>query len=313
MIYDTWQNTRDREYLDPTTGEPSPVRGGLQLVFSDIGTPSDRWNAYDELAAQLTLRGMPADAIRFMHEAKTDVEKAKLFAAARAGHIAVLIGSTGKMGVGTNVQRRAVALYHLDCPWRPADIAQREGRILRQGNQNEQVAIVRLVTEHSFDSYMWQGVERKATFIAQIMRGSLDAREIEEIDSSALSAAEAKAISSGNPLLLDHATIQTEVTRLRRLERAHERSQAMLAHTRPARTSGMPKATSRACRRHCRRSPTPPVTGSACASVIGATTRAPTPRPRWPSGHSPRTCDGPPGTPRAISASSARSRGSTSP
>ena len=233
MIAGTWQATRDREYLDPSTGEPSPVRGGLQLVFSDIGTPHpDRWNAYDELAAQLVMRGMPGESIRFMHEAKTDVEKARLFAAARAGHIAVLIGSTEKMGVGTNVQNRALALYHLDCPWRPADVAQREGRILRQGNQNEQVAIVRLVTERSFDSYMWQGVERKARFIAQIMRGSLDAREIEEIDSSALSAAEAKAISSGNPLLLEHATIQTEVTRLRRLERAHHRSQAMLAHTR---------------------------------------------------------------------------------
>lgn len=142
------------------------------------------------------------------------------------------MGSTEKMGVGTNVQNRAVALYHLDCPWRPSDIAQREGRILRQGNQNAEVAIVRFVTERSFDSYMWQGVERKATFIAQLMRGRLDAREIEEIDSSALSAAEAKAISSGNPLLLEHSTIQNEVTRLRRLERAYHRNESMLIHTR---------------------------------------------------------------------------------
>ena len=232
-IHRVWEQTRDHEYLDTLTGQPSPIRGGLQLVFSDIGTPNvDRWNAYDELHAQLVLRGMPGEAIRYMHEAKTDTDKARLFAAARNGHIAVLIGSTEKMGVGTNVQNRAVALYHLDCPWRPSDIAQREGRILRQGNQNPEVAIVRFVTERSFDSYMWQGVERKATFIAQLMRGRLDTREIEEIDSTALSAAEAKAISSGNPLLLEHSTIQNEVTRLRRLERAYHRNQSMLVHTR---------------------------------------------------------------------------------
>ena len=232
-IHRVWEQTRDYEYLDVVTGQPSPVRGALQLVFSDIGTPHpDRWNAYHELRAQLVQRGMPAEAIRFMHEARTDTDKARLFAAARAGHIAVLIGSTEKMGVGTNVQARAIALYHLDCPWRPSDIAQREGRILRQGNQNTEIAIVRLVTERSFDSYMWQGVERKAMFIAQLMRGRLDTREIDEIDPATLSAAEAKAISSGNPLLLEHSTVQNDVTRLRRLERAHQRNESMLIHTR---------------------------------------------------------------------------------
>jgi len=232
-IHRVWERTRENEYLDTITGEPSPVRGALQLVFSDIGTPNpDRWNAYDELHLQLVARGMPGEQVRFMHEAKTDVEKARMFAAARAGHIAVLIGSTQKMGVGTNVQARAIALYHLDCPWRPSDIAQREGRIMRQGNQNPEVAIVRFVTERSFDSYMWQGVERKATFIAQLMRGRLDSREIEEIDSSALSAAEAKAISSGNPLLLEHSTLSNEIARLRRLERAYQRNEHMLTHTR---------------------------------------------------------------------------------
>ncbi len=232
-IHRVFERTRNNEYLDTITGEPSSVRGALQLVFSDIGTPNpDRWNAYDELHLQLVARGMPGERVRFMHEAKTDVEKARMFAAARAGHIAVLIGSTQKMGVGTNVQARAIALYHLDCPWRPSDIAQREGRIMRQGNQNPEVAIVRFVTERSFDSYMWQGVERKATFIAQLMRGKLDSREIEEIDSSALSAAEAKAISSGNPLLLEHSTLSNEVTRLRRLERAYQRNEHMLTHTR---------------------------------------------------------------------------------
>jgi N12 class adenine-specific DNA methylase len=232
-IHRVWDRTRDNEYLDTITGQPSPIRGALQLVFSDIGTPNpDRWNAYDELHRELVARGMPSEQVRFMHEAKTDVDKARLFAAARAGHVAVLVGSTEKMGVGTNVQARAVALYHLDCPWRPSDIAQREGRILRQGNQNPEVAIVRFVTERSFDSYMWQGVERKATFIAQVMRGKLDSREIEEIDSAALSAAEAKAISSGNPLLLEHSTVQNEVGRLRRLERAYQRNENMLTHTR---------------------------------------------------------------------------------
>ncbi|MEL5990278.1 helicase [Microbacterium phosphatis] len=232
-IHRVWEQTKDNTYLDPITGQESLVRGALQLVFSDIGTPNpERWNAYDELREQLIARGMPPESIRYMHEAKTDVDKARLFAAPRAGHVAVLMGSTGKMGVGTNVQARAVALYHLDCPWRPSDIAQREGRILRQGNQNPEVGIVRFVTERSFDSYMWQGVERKATFIAQLMRGSLDSREIEEIDSSALSAAEAKAISSGNPLLLEHSTVHTEVQRLRRLERAYHRNESMLAHAR---------------------------------------------------------------------------------
>lgn len=233
MIARVWEQTRDNEYLDPATGQPAAARGALQLVFADIGTPNpDQWNAYNELADQLVSRGMPGESIRFIHDAKTDVDKARLFAAARAGHVAVLIGSTQKMGVGTNIQNRAVALYHMDCPWRPSDIAQREGRILRQGNQNKEVGVVRLVTEKSFDAYMWQAVERKAKFIAQIMRGSLDAREVEEIDSAELSAAEAKAISSGNPLLLQHSTIQAEVAKLNRLKRAHSHNESMLEHTR---------------------------------------------------------------------------------
>jgi hypothetical protein len=229
-----WEQHRDNVYDDPATGQPSAVTGGLQLVFCDLGTPNPgRWNAYDELRDQLVARGIPDGAIRYIHEAKTDVDKARLFAAARAGHVAVLIGSTEKMGVGTNVQARAVALWHLDCPWRPADIAQREGRILRQGNQNPQVTIGRLVTEGSWDAFMWQTIERKAKFIAQVMRGRLDSREIEEIDSTAvLSAAEAKAVSSGNPLLLEQAGVQAEVSRLQRLERAHGRNEAMLVATR---------------------------------------------------------------------------------
>lgn len=232
-IHQIWETTKNNEYLDPATGQPSPAHGGLQLVFSDLGTPNPRrWNAYDELATKLVDKGMPADSIRYIHEAKTDADKARLFAAARAGHIAVLLGSTEKMGVGTNVQARAVALHHLDCPWRPSDIAQREGRILRQGNQNPEVSIRRYVTERSFDSYMWQAVERKAGFISQITRGRLDTREVEEIDDTTLSASEAKAISSGDPLLLELSTVQNEVSRLQRLKRAHQRNEQMLIYTR---------------------------------------------------------------------------------
>ena len=154
-------------------------------MFCDIGTPGDDWNVYDELRDQLVSRGLPREAVRFVHDAKTDRDKGELFAACRAGTVAVLIGSTEKMGVGTNVQFRALALHHLDCPWRPADVAQREGRILRQGNHNTEVQILRYATERSFDGYMWQTVERKARFIAQVMRGRLDVREIEDIGDAA--------------------------------------------------------------------------------------------------------------------------------
>ena len=135
-------------------------------MFCDLGTPKeDRRNVYDELRGKLVAAGIPPAGIRFIHEARNDEEKGKLFSAARAGHVQVLIGSTVKMGVGTNVQARAIALHHLDCPWRPADLEQREGRILRQGNQNPEVTIHRYVVEGSFDAYSWQTVERKAKFI----------------------------------------------------------------------------------------------------------------------------------------------------
>ena len=135
-IADLWHAHRDDIYPGPD-GQDAPVRGSLQLVFCDLGTPGDGWNVYDELRDQLAARGMPREPIRFIHDAKTDRDKGELFAACRAGTVAVLIGSTEKMGVGTNVQARAIALHHLDCPWRPADVAQREGRILRQGNHND--------------------------------------------------------------------------------------------------------------------------------------------------------------------------------
>ncbi|MDG4793115.1 SNF2-related protein [Micromonospora sp. WMMD1082] len=222
---------RDDIFSD-SDGQPHPRPGALQIVFSDLGVPAAGWNAYDELREQLVARGVPRGQIRFMHEAGNDAEKAALFAAARDGRISVLIGSTEKMGVGTNVQQRAVALHHLDCPWRPADLQQREGRILRQGNQNAEVEIIRYVTEGSFDGFMWQTVARKAEFIAQLMRGRLDVREIEDIGDAALSYNEVKALATGNPLLLDQAALQAEVTKLERMERSHHRERDRMAWVR---------------------------------------------------------------------------------
>jgi N12 class adenine-specific DNA methylase/predicted RNA methylase len=224
-----WTAHRDDAY-PAADGRDAAVRGSLQLVFCDLGTPGDGWNVYDELRGQLTARGLPRQAIRFVHEARTDRDKGELFAACRAGSVAVLIGSTEKMGVGTNVQARAIALHHLDCPWRPADVAQREGRILRQGNLNPEVHVLRYVTEHSFDGYMWQTVERKARFIAQVMRGRLDVREIEDIGDAALSYNEVKALATGNPLLMEKAEADAELTRLQRAERAHHRNQDALRY-----------------------------------------------------------------------------------
>ncbi|MDO5067448.1 MAG: helicase [Propionibacteriaceae bacterium] len=230
QITHIWNQTRTNTYLD-ASGNPSPTPGALQLVFCDLGTPNkDRWDAYTELKHLLTDNGIPAHTIRFMHEANNDADKARLFAAARSGHIQVLIGSTAKMGVGTNVQNRLVAMHHIDCPWRPADLEQRDGRGIRQGNQNPEVAIYRYVTERSFDAYSWQTVARKAHFISQIMNGRLDVREIEDIGDTALSAAEAKALASGNPLLLERANAENTFQKLRREKVAHDRSQAALTH-----------------------------------------------------------------------------------
>ncbi|HTW10536.1 MAG TPA: helicase-related protein, partial [Acidimicrobiales bacterium] len=223
-----WAEHRDDIFMD-AGGEPHPRPGALQLVFCDLGTPSaDRWDVYHELRRQLVGRGIPKDAVKFIHEAATDQAKADLFAACRSGAVSVLIGSTEKMGVGTNVQARAVALHHLDCPWRPADLAQREGRILRQGNQNAEVEILRYVTEGSFDTYTWQTVERKARFIGQLMRGRLDVREITDIGDAALSYAEVKALAAGDPRLIEQAEVSSELARLERLQRAWQRDHERL-------------------------------------------------------------------------------------
>lgn len=225
-----WRNNKDKQYpIDPKNPDAGmdPTPGAMQIVFMDMGTPTaEGWNGYDALRAELVARGMDPAGIRFIHEAKNDQQKAEMFAAARAGKISVLIGSSEKMGVGTNVQRRAVALHHLDAPWRPADVEQRDGRIMRQGNLNPDVEIIRYVTEGSFDAYMWQTLERKAKFINQIMKGSLDVREIEDVGDTAMSYAEVKALATGNPDLLDKAKIDTLLTKLERLNRTHQRTQS---------------------------------------------------------------------------------------
>ena len=192
--------TRDLRYTDEH-GQLTLRPGALQLVFCDVSTPAaEGWNACDELRALLVRRGVDHNSIRFMQDAKTDVAKAKLFTACRDGTVSILIGSTETMGVGTNVQTRAIAMHHLDAPWRPADIEQRDGRILRQGNQNPEVRVLRYVTEGSFDTYMWQTLERKAAFIAQVTRGELPDRDVDDIGDQALSFAEGQGAVHRRPL-----------------------------------------------------------------------------------------------------------------
>jgi hypothetical protein len=238
--------TRDLRYTDEhdqLTLRP----GALQLVFCDVSTPAAAgWNAYDELRSLLVRRGIDPVSIRFMQDAQTDVAKAKLFAACRDGTVSVLIGSTETMGVGTNVQARAIAMHHLDAPWRPADIEQRDGRILRQGNQNPEVRVLRYVTEGSFDTYMWQTLERKAAFIAQVTRGDLPDRDVDDIGDQALSFAEVKALATGDPLILEKAAVDADVARLTRLERAHHEDQHRLRLTLDAATRRAEKAEHRA-------------------------------------------------------------------
>jgi len=168
---------------------------------------------------------VPAAQIAFIHDAETDVAKKLLFDAVIAGRVRILLGSTEKMGAGTNVQRLLIALHHLDAPWRPRDIEQREGRILRQGNSNKEVQIFRYVTEGSFDAYMWQTLETKARFIHQVMRGETSVRSAEDLESGALTYAEIKAIASGNPAVVEKIKIDTEVRTLDQLRAVHANQQ----------------------------------------------------------------------------------------
>ncbi|MFC8537992.1 UvrD-helicase domain-containing protein [Streptomyces sp. NPDC057249] len=241
-------DTKDAVYPS-SKNNPTPheTPGGLQIVFLDMGTPTDpgkskkkkgkaegpasleemgqsKFPAYQELKALLVERGVPAEKIRFIHEAKNDAEKSRLFADARNGKISVLVGSTTKMGVGTNVQLRATALHHLDCPWRPADLEQRNGRIIRQGNANPEVAIFQYVTEGSFDGFSWQTVARKAKFIRQIMKGNLTERTVEDIPDGVFNAEQVTAISTGNPYLLEQANVKVALGSLRRKHKGYMRT-----------------------------------------------------------------------------------------
>src|ERR1700722_1332932 len=189
-----------------------------QLVFCDLSTPNpDRFNVYDEVRRKLIDKGVPAREIAYIHDADTDQQKKTLFDAVNAGRIRILLGSTEKMGAGTNVQKRLIALHHLDAPWRPRDIEQREGRILRQGNENAEVDIYRYVTEGSFDAYMWQCLETKARFINQVMNGSVTVRQAEDLEGGALTYAEIKAIASGNPAVMEKVKVDTEIRKLDQL------------------------------------------------------------------------------------------------
>ena len=179
---------------------------------------------YGKIRDGLDAAGVPAGQVRFIHDANTDLRKAALFADCRAGKVAVLLGSTDKLGVGTNIQTRCIALHHVDAPWRPADVEQREGRALRPGNLNASVEIFRYVTEKSFDSFMWQTLERKARFIGQVLGGRTTGRDVDDIGDATLSYAEIKALATGNPLLLELAEANAEVTRLRQLAAGHTRA-----------------------------------------------------------------------------------------
>jgi hypothetical protein len=204
-----------------TTGNRS-----AQLVFCDLSTPKDRgFSVYRDMADKLQARGIPEREIAFIQDYDSDASKLTLFKDVRAGKVRVLFGSTQKRGSGTNVQERLIALHHLDAPWRPADVEQREGRILRQGNKNPVVSVFRYVTEGSFDAYMWQTLETKARFIAQVMTGDLTIRRVEDLDSAALTYAEVKAIASGNPLVIEKAQVDAELMRLTRLRSAHAEEQ----------------------------------------------------------------------------------------
>jgi hypothetical protein len=209
--------------------ESTPTRG-TQLIFCDMGVHQTPWgfSAYDDIVAKLIARGIPRDQIAAIGDAESDAKKQALFDKVRSGAVRILLGSTQKMGTGTNVQKRLVALHHLDAPWKPAEVEQRDGRILRQGNTNPEVAIYRYVTAGSFDAYMWQALETKARFISQIITGNLSARKAEDIGGQELSYAEVKAIASGNPAVLTLAEADAELQRLSILRKNHTDDQYLI-------------------------------------------------------------------------------------
>ena len=194
-----------------------------QLIFCDLSTPKGdgTFNVYDDVRNKLVARGIPKEEIAFIHEYNTEAKKAELFTKVRAGQVRILMGSTPKLGAGTNVQDRLIALHHLDCPWKPSDLEQQEGRILRQGNQNDKVKIFRYVTENTFDAYMWQILENKQKFISQIMTSKSPVRACEDVDDTALSYAEIKALATGNPYIKEKMDLDVQVSKLKLLKANH--------------------------------------------------------------------------------------------
>lgn len=235
-----YQNSKLKQIIDNAAIEykNSMQINGTQIIFSDIGTPStSSFNVYDYIKNSLIEKGIPEDEICFIHDAKTDIQRDKMFEEVRQGSKRIIIGSTPKMGTGTNIQDRLVALHHVDCPFRPSDIEQREGRILRQGNMNEEVNIYRYATEDTFDAYLWQMVETKQKFISQVMTSKSISRNCEDIDEAVLSFAEVKAIASGDERIKEKIELDNTIAQLRILKASHEqnkhRNQDLLIKTYP--------------------------------------------------------------------------------
>ncbi len=207
--FEIWEDTKEQK--------------SAQLIFCDLSTPKGdgTFNVYEDIMDKLIAKGVPKEEIAFIHDANTETRKAELFAKVRSGQVRFLLGSTAKMGAGTNVQDRLIALNHLDVPWRPSDIEQQEGRILRQGNLNPKVKIFRYVTEGTFDSYSWQLIENKQKFIGQIMTSKSPVRSCEDIDEAALSYAEVKALATGNPYIKEKMDLDIQVSKLKLLKANH--------------------------------------------------------------------------------------------
>ena len=207
--FEIWEETKEQK--------------SAQLIFCDLSTPKGdgTFNVYEDIRDKLIEKGVPPEEIAFIHDANTEKRKAELFAKVRSGQVRFLLGSTAKMGAGTNVQDRLIALHHLDVPWRPSDIEQQEGRILRQGNMNDKVKIFRYVTEGTFDSYSWQLIENKQKFIGQIMTRKSPVRSCEDIDEAALSYAEVKALATGNPYIKEKMDLDIQVSKLKLLKANH--------------------------------------------------------------------------------------------
>ena len=207
--FEIWEETKEQK--------------SAQLIFCDLSTPKGdgTFNVYEDIRSKLIEKGVPPEEIAFIHDANTEKRKAELFAKVRSGQVRFLLGSTAKMGAGTNVQDRLIALHHLDVPWRPSDIEQQEGRILRQGNMNDKVKIFRYVTEGTFDSYSWQLIENKQKFIGQIMTSKSPVRSCEDIDEAALSYAEVKALATGNPYIKEKMDLDIQVSKLKLLKANH--------------------------------------------------------------------------------------------